>query len=215
MLEVKSFTFSPFAENTYVALDSESGEAAVIDPGCYTAEEEERLAGFIAEKKLSVKYLINTHCHIDHIFGNKFIKERFNPKFIAPEKDIFLLDLMIGQAKSYGLEMKPSPQPDDTIDHAGELKLGEYKLEFLFTPGHTPGEYCIYIPKAKICFSGDVLFKQSIGRTDLWGGDYDTLIKSIETQLYVLPGDVKVYPGHESTTTIEFEKKNNPFVSTE
>jgi glyoxylase-like metal-dependent hydrolase (beta-lactamase superfamily II) len=111
--------------------------------------------------------------------------------------------------------MKPSPKPDNTIEHAVELSLGKYKLEFLFTPGHSPGEYCIYIPEAKICFSGDVLFKQSIGRTDLWGGDYDTLIKSIETQLYVLPGDVKVYPGHESTTTIEFEKKNNPFVSTE
>jgi len=215
MLEVKSFTFSPFAENTYVVFDSESREAAVIDPGCYTPEEEARLAGFIDGKKLNLKYLLNTHCHIDHIFGNRFVKDKYDTLFLAPEKDIFLLNLMEEHAAGMGVELKPSPKPDNTIEQAGELNLGKYNLEFLFTPGHTPGEYCIYFSEAKICFSGDVLFRQSIGRTDLWGGDYDTLINSIEKQLYTLPGEVIIYPGHESSTTIDFEKRNNPFVKAE
>lgn len=213
MFKIKQFIFSPFAENTYIIYDDSNKEAAVIDPGCYTREEEELLSKFAEEKQLEIKYLINTHCHIDHIFGNKFIKDKYNATFIVPEKDIFLLKLMEEQAAGYGVELKPSPQPDLLIENLNELKIGNYKCEFLFTPGHTPGEYCLYFPSEKILFSGDVLFYQSIGRTDLWGGDYDTLIRSIETKLYSLPDEVTVYPGHERMTTIGFEKKNNPFVS--
>lgn len=213
MLEIKKFVFSPFAENTYIAYDSETREAMVIDPGCYTREEENKLADFIESNSLRVKYLINTHCHIDHIFGNRFVKDKYYPVFIVPEKDVFLLELMVDQAESYGLKMKPSPQPDESIESLGEIFLGDYKFEFIFTPGHTPGEYCIYCAKEKILFSGDVLFRLSVGRTDLWGGDYDTLIESIENKLYKLPDEVIVLPGHEAETTIGFEKANNPFVS--
>ncbi len=213
MLQIKQFIFSPFAENTYIIYDDANKVAAVIDPGCYTDEEEGSLSKFVEENELNLKYLINTHCHIDHIFGNKFIKDKYNSTFIAPEKDVFMLKLMEEQAAGYGLQLQPSPQPDILIENIDELKIGEYKCDFIFTPGHTPGEYCIYFPSEKVLFSGDVLFRQSIGRTDLWGGDYDTLIDSIENKLYKLDDDVKVFPGHEQTTTIGFEKRNNPFVS--
>ncbi len=210
---IKKFVFSPFAENTYVCHDPDTLEALVIDPGCYSADEEKLLKDYITQNNLKLKYLLNTHCHIDHIFGNKFVKETFNPLFVAPEKDIFLLDLMVEQAVGYGMKMNPSPKPDKTFEELDELNIGKHYAKFIFTPGHTPGEYCIYFENDKVLFSGDVLFRASIGRTDLWGGDYDTLLDSIENKLYTLPDDVTVYPGHESQTTIGYEKINNPFIS--
>lgn len=211
MLKVQRFIFSPFSENTYIIFDEQTLEAAIIDPGCYDENENNIVIKFIADRKLNLKFMINTHCHIDHIFGNAYIKKKYNPKFLASEKDIFLFDLMVDQAKVYGVELKPSPMPDEMINNQTMLTIGNSKCNFIFTPGHTPGEYCIYFEKEKICFTGDVLFNESIGRTDLWGGDYQTLIDSVKNKLFVLPDDVVIYPGHESFSTIGFEKKNNPF----
>lgn len=212
MLKVQQFVCSPFYENSYLIWDEKTNISAVIDPGFYDSEERNKVEQFISKEKLELKYLINTHCHIDHIFGNSFIKEKYQPIYLAPEKDLFLLDLMIEQAKTYGVKLDSSPKPDKFISEKENFILGELEGKFLFTPGHSPGEYCLYFENDKICFTGDVLFHESIGRTDLWGGDYDTLIKSIKSKLFTLPEDVVIYPGHESRSTIEHEKNNNPFI---
>jgi len=212
MVKIKVFTFNTFSENTIILWDEESNETAIIDPGTSSTDEENELSNFISSKNLNIKYLINTHCHIDHILGCKFIKEKYNPVYYAPEKDIPLLEHAQQQAQMFDIILDEPPKPDLLIDEATDIKLGSSNLKFLFTPGHTPGEFCIYLEKEKICITGDVLFNESIGRTDLWGGDYETLIRSIENKLLVLPDEVVIYPGHGGTSTIGYEKQNNPFL---
>ena len=212
MVKVKVFTFNLFAENTIVLWDDETKESAVIDPGTSTSDEEKILVDFISSEDLKIKYLINTHCHIDHILGCRFVKDKYNPVYYAPEKDILLLDNAQQQAQMFDITLEEPPKPDQLIDEASNISLGISKLKFLFTPGHTPGEVCIYLEKEKICITGDVLFNESIGRTDLWGGDYNTLIDSIEKKLLTLPDDIVIYPGHGDSSTIGYEKQNNPFL---
>ena len=212
MVQVKSFTFNFFNENTFVLWDDETKESAIIDPGVYSSDEQITLTDFITNQHLNVKFLINTHCHIDHILGCKFVKKKFNPVYYAPEKDILLLENSVMQAQMFDINFEEPPSPDKLINDETELFLGDSKIVFLFTPGHTPGEYCLYLEKEKICITGDVLFKEGIGRTDLWGGDYDALINSIENKLFSLPDDVKIYPGHGDESTIGYEKQYNPFL---
>jgi len=212
MVNVKVFTFNLFAENTIVLWDDETKESAVIDPGTSTQDEQNSLNDFISSGNLKVKFLINTHCHIDHILGCKFVKDKYNPVYYAPENDIPLLEHAQEQANMFDIILDEPPKPDHLITAKTELSLGNSLLQFLFTPGHTPGEYCIYLEKEKICITGDVLFNESIGRTDLWGGDYNTLINSINSKLLLLPDDVVIYPGHGESSTIGYEKQNNPFL---
>jgi len=212
MISIEKFVFSPFQENTYILWDKVTKEAAIVDPGCMEESERKILKDFIDTSEISVKYLINTHCHIDHIFGNAFVKRSYNPTFYAPEKDVFLLDLMMKQAEEYGVELEKSPIPDYFLTEDLHLFLGEEEMSFIFTPGHSPGEYCIYLRNSEICISGDVLFLEGIGRTDLWGGDTRTLIQSIKFKLFLLPDETLVYPGHGDSTTIGHEKRNNPFL---
>lgn len=212
MLKIKRFVFSPFLENTFVIWDDENNRAAVVDPGCLSEVEENELADFIHNKNLQIDFLINTHCHIDHVFGNAFVKNKYEVPYFAPEKDVFLLDMLPALSKEYGLQMKYSPNPDEYITEETEIKIGNIPVKFLFTPGHTPGEYCLYFESGKKCITGDVLFKEGIGRTDLWGGNYKTLINSIETKLFSLPDDVEIFPGHGEFSTIGFEKIHNPFL---
>lgn len=212
MIRIEKFIFNPFSENTYLIWEEASHGAAIIDPGCSDESEENILTEFISTNELKIKYLINTHCHIDHIFGCKFIKEKYNPIFLIPEKDLPLLQNADKQAEQFGIEIKAPPQPDEFINEDVILELNQSEINFLFTPGHTPGEFCLYLHEEKVLISGDVLFKKSIGRTDLWGGNYNTLINSINTKLLVLPNDVKVFPGHGEETTIGDEKESNPFL---
>lgn len=212
MIKIETFVFNLFAVNTFVVWDEETKEAAVIDPGTSGLAEEELLDDYITKNDLKIKYIINTHCHIDHILGCKFVKEKYNPQFLVPEKDVPLLQNAHLQASAFGIDFHEPPKPDRFITEKEELQLGKTKIKFLFTPGHTPGEYCIYFEEEKICITGDVLFREGIGRTDLWGGDYNRLIRSIETKLFTLPGDVTIYPGHGEPSTISHEMKNNPFL---
>ncbi|MDP2303629.1 MAG: MBL fold metallo-hydrolase [Ignavibacteria bacterium] len=212
MIKIKSFVFSPFSENTYIVWDEESRETAIIDPGTLENYEVEELTNFVRHNNLQVKYLINTHCHLDHIFGNSKIKQIYNPKFYAPELDIPLLQNATKQGSQFGIKFDDSPLPDEYISEELYLSLGIGGFTFLFTPGHTPGEYCIYFKEEKFCITGDVLFLESIGRTDLWGGDYERLIESIKTKLFTLPDETIIYPGHGETSTIGYEKKFNPFL---
>ena len=212
MLVVKSFVFNLFSENTFVVWDEETNEGVVIDPGCSDPDEEEKLEKYISSNKISVKYLINTHCHIDHILGNRFIKEKYGVDFYAPEGDLSLIQRAEAQAAIFGLQIDSVPMPDNYLSEELTLSIGRSELTFLFTPGHTAGEYCIYFKKEAVCITGDVLFKNSIGRTDLWGGDYETLINSIKTKLFTLPDNVTIYPGHGESSKIGTEKNENPFM---
>jgi glyoxylase-like metal-dependent hydrolase (beta-lactamase superfamily II) len=212
MIRLKTFVFNPFYENTYVIWDISGKEAMIVDPGCYDDNEEMKLAGFIEQNGLNVKYIINSHCHIDHIFGNAFTKEKYTAELLIPEKDQFLLNIMIGQAKSYGVELRLSPKPDGYIEEDKILRLGETEVNFIFTPGHSPGEFCILFEKDKICLTGDVLFKEGIGRSDLWGADQRDLFASIRNKLFKLDDDIIIYPGHGESSTIGHEKVYNPFL---
>jgi hydroxyacylglutathione hydrolase len=212
MLKTKKFIFGPFSENTYLLYHSINKEALILDPGNTDSGENEILTDFITRNELKLKYIVVTHSHIDHVLGVKFLQQKFKTLFLAPEQDMPLLENVREQAAMFGLTAELLPVPDEFLETA-EVSLGDITGKFLFTPGHTPGEHCLYFESDKILFSGDVLFKESIGRTDLWGGNYNLLINSITGTLLELPGDVKVYPGHGDETTIEHEKNNNPFLN--
>lgn len=211
MINVKTFVFNDFYQNTYVVFDPVTLQGAIVDPGCSNYDEKKELSDFIEKNGIIVKYLLNTHCHIDHIFGNKFIKEKYNCKFLCGKEDEFLLDLMLEEAKKWGFQMEPSPKPDEYFIPDGELYLGEVLIRTLHTPGHSPGEYSFYFPAQNICFTGDVLFKEAIGRTDLWGGDFDIISESITKKLFELPDETIIYPGHGEISTIGYEKAKNPY----
>ncbi len=212
MLVIKSFSFNMFSENTFVVWDEGSKESIIVDPGCSTPEEESRLEEYIFGNQLHIKYLLLTHCHIDHILGCDFIIEKYKPEYYASKEDLFLIKQAVALAAGFGFQIKPIPEPENFLSEDLQLKIGTSILTFLFTPGHTPGEYCIYFKKEAICLTGDVLFKNSIGRTDLWGGNYNTLITSIKTKLFALPDNVKIYPGHGESSEIGTEKNFNPFL---
>lgn len=211
MIQIKTFTFNPYQENTYLLYD-EKGNCAIIDPGMYGPEEEAILSSFIEENKLNPVLLLNTHCHIDHVLGNKYIHETYNllPQFHKGELPI-LIEVQ-NYAPQMGLRYDVSPIGEVFLPSSGEIKLGEHSLELIFAPGHSPAHLCFYSAKYGFLIGGDVLFKGSVGRTDLPGGNHQQLMDSIRTNLYTLPDETIVYPGHGPTTQIGFEKKNNPFV---
>jgi glyoxylase-like metal-dependent hydrolase (beta-lactamase superfamily II) len=212
MLIIKKFVFNPFAENTYLIWDVDSLETMIIDPGCSDSTEENELFSVIELEKLKPKYLVNTHCHIDHIIGVNSVLKRFDVKYLAPEKDLPLLEHAPSQAEMFGLYIDEIKHPDEYLSEESDLKLGNENIKCLSTPGHTPGEFCLYSESNKICITGDVLFQQSIGRTDLWGGNYEQLLNSIKTKLLNLPDDVVIYPGHGENSTIGEERNSNPFL---
>jgi glyoxylase-like metal-dependent hydrolase (beta-lactamase superfamily II) len=211
MLNIHHFIFNDFLENTYVIWD-ETHEAVIIDPGCYYENEKEDLKKFIAGKSLKPVLLLNTHCHIDHIFGNKWVKDIYGIDFFTNQKEVVVLNTASGIGKMYGLYVEPSPAPDRFLDEGDEVRFGQSVLKVLFTPGHSPGSISFYASGEKFLVGGDVLFQSSIGRTDLPGGDYETLMQSIFNKVLVLPDEVTVHSGHGPATTIGEERANNPFI---
>jgi len=211
-MNIKSFTFNPFQENTYVVYD-ESKECIIIDPGCYNAQEQEELKSFITEKGLTPVKLINTHCHIDHILGNQFVSEKWNLELYIHKLDIPLLENAGEIGKMYGFEeYKGSPFPKHFLDEKDTLTFGRSKFDVLFTPGHAPGHICLYNKENDILVAGDVIFHSSIGRTDLPGGNHETLINSIITKLFPLPNSTQIFCGHGPSTNLGYEKEHNPFL---
>lgn len=209
---VKTFTFNPFQENTYIAYD-ETREAVIIDAGCLHDSEKQKLKEFITINNLTIKRVLNTHLHLDHQFGNKFL---FNTYGLAPEaciEDEFLLDNVVAQARSYGFQVEDETQTIGSyIIENQEISFGNSTLKAIHVPGHSPGSMVLYSEKEGIMFVGDVLFRGSIGRTDLPKGDYATLINGITKKLFILPDSTIIYSGHGPTTTIGYEKENNPFL---
>jgi len=212
MIKLKSFTFNPFSENTYILYD-ETKECIIIDAGCYEAEEQHEIVSFIENNNLKPVKLINTHSHIDHVLGNKFISDKYKIPLQMNQLDLEGLRQAHIYGTMWGINMQPSPMPDAYLSEGDILTFGNSELKTLFTPGHSMGSISFYSEKDGFVISGDVLFQMSIGRTDLPGGDFDTLIKSISQKLYTLPDKTIVYSGHGEPTTIGFEKLNNPFVN--
>ncbi len=211
-MKIKSFAFNPFQENTFIVYD-ETKECIIIDPGCYTEKERTELRRFITSKELKPVKLINTHCHIDHVLGNKFASELWSLELYMHKEDLPLLENAGNIGKMYGLEdYEGSPYPKHFLAQDDTLTFGESSFKILFTPGHAPGHICLYSKENNLVISGDVLFQGSIGRTDLPGGDHSTLINSIITQLFPLSNETQVFCGHGPSTNLGYEKEHNPFL---
>jgi glyoxylase-like metal-dependent hydrolase (beta-lactamase superfamily II) len=211
MLTLKAFSFNPVEENTYV-LYNEKRECCIIDPGFYFPEEKEEFKGFIEETNLHPILLLNTHCHLDHVFGNKFVHDTWGLLLHIHEKEKQMLELAPASGEMWQLPFENYEGELIFLKENSRIEIGNDGLEVRFAPGHSPGHVCFYDEADGFAISGDVLFSGSIGRTDLPGGDFHTLINSIQTQLFTLPDDTKIYCGHGPMTTIGFEKMNNPFV---
>lgn len=211
MLTIKCFQFSPIQENTYL-LYNEFNNCIIIDPGCYFEEEREILAQFILSNQLKPQILLNTHCHLDHVFGNKFISETYQliPQIHPNEKQV--LDYAPTSGLIYNMPFDNYVGPLKYIEAGEKIKLDNDELISIFTPGHSPGSLSFYCKSQNFVIGGDVLFHRSIGRTDLPGGNFDTLISSIKNELFVLPDDTIVYSGHGEKTNIGDEKRDNPFL---
>ena len=212
MLKIKSFVFSPIQENTYL-LYNEFNNALVIDPGCYFPEEKDELAAFITQSGLKPQMLLNTHCHLDHVFGNKFVAEAYNLTLQIHEKEKKMLDLAPASGLMYDMPFDNYTGDLIFLEDGGKIVLDGDELEIIFAPGHSPGHICFYCAKQNFIIGGDVLFNRSIGRTDLPGGDHETLLKNIRERLFVLPNETVVYSGHGPVTTIGEEKRENPFLN--
>ena len=211
MVKVVSFTFNPFQENTYL-LHDETKERIIFDPGCSNTAEKQELTSYIEQNDLKPVRLINTHCHLDHIFGNGFIAKKYGLSLEIHKGELPVLSQAPKSAAMFGIAVEPSPKPTKFIEEGDIIAFGNAKLKAILTPGHSPASLSFYCEADQFIIAGDVLFHMSIGRTDLPGGDFNTLINSIQTKLFVLPDETKVYPGHMQATSIGFEKANNPFL---
>jgi hydroxyacylglutathione hydrolase len=211
-MRVTSFTFNPFAENTYLVYD-DTKECVVIDPGCHDKSEKTTLENFVRENGLKVVKLLNTHGHIDHVLGNRFVAQTFGVGLYNHPLDMDTLRAQVAFAPVYGISNYEEELPVGHFEEGDTIRFGETELQVLFTPGHAPGHVVFYNEADKICLGGDVLFQRSIGRYDLPGGNFETLLHSIRTKLFTLPDEVVVYPGHGPSTTIGDEKKYNPFLN--
>ncbi|MGI9551287.1 MAG: MBL fold metallo-hydrolase [Aurantibacter sp.] len=210
MLSIESFTFGPVQENTYVVYD-ETSEGIVIDPGCYESSEQLSLTQFVIDQNIQITKVVNTHCHFDHVLGNEFAKNTFKVPLAIPESEKEVLRAVKSYAPTYGFTRYQEAEVDEFLTEDDIVKFGNTTFEILLVPGHSPGHLAFYHAESRTCMGGDVLFQGSIGRTDLPGGDHQTLINSIHEKMFMLPDDVVVYCGHGPPTTIGQEKKTNPF----
>lgn len=210
-MQVAQFTFNEFSENTYILFD-DTKKCAIVDPGCHKASEQQELSNFISSHNLTPVVLINTHCHIDHILGNAFVANKYNIPLYMHQQELETYEGTGRWAQLFGMVIEEIPSNRVYINEGDEVIFGQTKLQVLFTPGHSVASLSFYEPNTQQLISGDVLFYQSIGRTDLPDGNFDTLIQSIKTKLFTLPEETIVYSGHGPKTTIGTEKLTNPFL---
>ncbi len=209
-MKIYRLIFSPIEVNTYVVAD-QSGNCAIIDCGCYDRDEFSQLEDLLTEEKLKPVLLLNTHCHLDHVFGNRFILEKYNLGTYCSREDEMNRESAVENALIFGLTMEAPPVPAGFLTDGQKVSFGTLDFDVLAVPGHTKGSIAFYNKGNKVVFTGDALFEGSIGRTDLPGGNYETLIRSIRTKLFTLPGNTTVYPGHGKKTTIKAEMQTNRF----
>ena len=211
MLQLKTLVFNPYQENTYILYD-ENKNCIIVDPGMHNYKEEQIFLDAIQDNGLTPVSLINTHCHIDHVLGNHFIWETFGlmPQFHHDE--LPLLIQIQNYAPQMGIRYEPSPIPETFLSQDDIIQLGDHSIELILAPGHSPGHLCLYAKADNLLIGGDVLFQNSIGRTDLPMGNHQQLLHSITTKIYTLPENTIVYPGHGPSTTVGHEKQSNPFI---
>jgi glyoxylase-like metal-dependent hydrolase (beta-lactamase superfamily II) len=212
MTNVKIFQFNPLQENTYLLYNAQK-ECIVVDPGCYFDHEREKLTGFIAENALRPVMLVNTHCHLDHVFGNKFIAETYGLELFIHAGERKVLDMAPASGLMWNMPFDNYTGNINDLEPGQDIALGEDSFQVLFTPGHSPASISLYSKVDGYVIAGDVLFRESVGRTDLPGGNPDVLTASIKDVLYILPDQTIVYSGHGMPTTIGHEKQHNPYVS--
>ena len=211
MISVKTFTFNALQENTYVLWD-ETNAAVVVDPGCYSSREAEHLRAFIDDQQLTVVRLLNTHCHVDHVLGNAFVKHTYGVPLAIHRLDAPTLLAVSAYAPAYGFPTYEAATPDEFLDENTPVTFGHSALEVRFVPGHAPGHVAFVSLPDKFCLGGDVLFRRGIGRYDFPDSNHDDLMRSIRQQFFTLPDDTVVYPGHGPITTIGEEKRLNPYL---
>ena len=210
MIRIKKFTFNPFQENSYLLINDEH-ECIVVDPGCFNSNEEIELSNYIESEGLTPIHLINTHFHIDHVLGNSFIVDKYNLAVTAYNSEIDMLAMAERSAELYGIPYKSSPKPTNFLNEGDIIDFGTSQLKVLFVPGHSPDHIVLVCEAEDFMIGGDVLFKGSIGRTDLPGGNHHDLIENIEKKIFTLKDSIKVYSGHGPETTVGIERNTNPF----
>jgi glyoxylase-like metal-dependent hydrolase (beta-lactamase superfamily II) len=210
LMKIQAFTFNDFYENTYIVYD-ETLDCIIIDPGCNNPSECNEITAFIKENTLKPQFLINTHCHIDHVLGNRFVHETYGIALSAHKKEKAVLDVGIQTATMYHIHYNPSPDIIHFLEEGDTIEFGTSSFTVLFTPGHSPASISLYNKTHHILICGDVLFQGSIGRTDLPGGNFETLTRVIREKFFTLPDETVVYSGHGPTTTIGVERRTNPF----
>jgi glyoxylase-like metal-dependent hydrolase (beta-lactamase superfamily II) len=211
MISIKTFVFNSFQVNAYVLYD-ETGEAALVDAACSNRREEEALTGFLDLNRLKPVIHLNTHCHVDHVLGNDFVQRKYGLLPVCHQAGSPFIDRAKNIAATFGYHVAHVPHPATFLSGNDDIGWGSSALKTLYTPGHADGSVCFYSEAAKFVITGDVLFRDSIGRTDLPSGDFDLLMESIREKLFTLPDSTVVYPGHGPETTIGYEKRNNPFI---
>jgi len=207
---IKTLVFNSFQVNTYVLYD-ETGECVIIDPACYETSEKQVLKAFIESNKLKPSKMIFTHCHIDHVLGSAYLSSEYNLPAFIHRNDEFLWQQTVEYGSLFGLKANEPPKISGYFEDGEQIKFGDSVLKALHVPGHSPGSLAYYNQNQRFVMVGDVLFRGSIGRTDLAGGDFDTLIESITTKLFTLPAETTVYSGHGPSTSIGLEMRTNPF----
>ncbi len=212
MIQIQSFVFSPFQENTYILFD-ETHEAVIIDPGCLMQAEKETLAQFITQNRLIVKALLQTHAHLDHVFESAFVKRKYGVKMWMHKNELPILASVENRCQLWGIRGYEPVEADEFIDEVDIISFGNSQLEILFVPGHAPGHLAFVNHAQRFVIGGDVLFKGSVGRTDFPLCDHEALINSIQTKFMTLEDDYRVYAGHMDSTTIGYERRTNPFLT--
>ncbi len=211
-MQYKNFTFSPFGENTFVLYD-ETNEAVIIDPGNFHPNENELLDEFIEEHNLKPVQILATHNHLDHLFGAKYVADKYSIGLACHKDDLFWINEFMNTAKRYGLEEAQNPpQPEKYFQHGDIFKFGNTELEIIHVPGHSQGGVAFYYKPSGLLFCGDILFQGSVGRSDFPGGNHEQLIGGIKEKLLTLPDPTIVFSGHGPSSTIGAEKRNNPFL---
>jgi glyoxylase-like metal-dependent hydrolase (beta-lactamase superfamily II) len=211
-MRLKTFVFNPYGVNTCLLSDNE-GNSVIIDPACCSPAEQATLAAFVREAGLTVRWLVNTHGHFDHVIGNAFVCRMWQPECAAHRDDLFLMNNAFRQGEVFGFPVEQPPAPDLLLEGGKEWHPCGLNIRILHIPGHSPGSIVLYLPDEGVIFAGDVLFRESIGRSDLPGGDFDLLVDGITRQLLTLPPDTVVWPGHGPATSIGHEKRHNPFLT--
>lgn len=211
MVHLHHFTFNPFQENTYV-LYNDQKQAFIIDPGCYTKIEQKQLLAFIQDHQLTPVALLNTHCHLDHVFGNQFIADTFQLPAIFHKNEQVIIDRLPEVGIKWGIPCQAFTGKVQYIEHGQIISLGADTFKVLLTPGHSPGSVCFYNAEQSIIIGGDLIFKDGVGRTDLPGANPLDLIKSIKDVILPLPENCTIFSGHGPATTIAREKEHNPYI---